>query len=294
MQHLQMTRVPFHCQPRTPFRRSLAFAALALLGGLLEVGSALAGDRVRVLILMDNGVGSPGQAQPYVDKLMEIAKAKNGWDSVEGKYLTKRKAAKAFIKEKSPQFGIFSLPSFVGMRSGHGLEVVGVADVDSAGGRKFHLVSKSARDLAGCKGQKVASNHFGHKKFIESVVADGAFKLRDFDVVKTKRPVQTLKAVLRDEAVCALVDNAQLAELPKLEGAAAIRTVWSSAELPPMAVVAFSGVEAAERAKFKASLGSLCSGEGKTHCDKVGIKAIRPADGSAFAALLRKYEGASH
>lgn len=56
---------------------------------------------------MENGIGSPGQAQPYVDSLMELAKQANGWEAVEGKYAPKRKAAKAYIKEKAPQFGIF-------------------------------------------------------------------------------------------------------------------------------------------------------------------------------------------
>lgn len=269
--------------------RSLALGSLVALAALAGSAPADAGQNVHVLILMDNGVGSPAQAQPYVDKLMEVAKQANGWEAVEGKYLTKRKQAKAYVKEKSPEFGIFSLASFLGMRKEHGLEVVGTAEVDSAGGRKFHLVSKSAKDLAGCKGQKVASNHFGQKKFLERVVSGGAFSLKDFELVKTKRPVQTLKAVVKDEATCALVDNAQFAELAKLEGGAAVKPVWSSADLPPMAVVAFSGVGAPERAKFKASLGSLCSGEGKAHCDKVGIKAIRPADANAFAAVVKQF-----
>jgi hypothetical protein len=269
--------------------RSVVVAFAALSGLVAQDRGATAGQNVHVLILIDNGVGSPGQAQPYVDKLMDVAKASNGWDAVEGKYVTKRKQAKAYIQEKQPQYGIFSLGSFLGMRKDNGLEVVGVAEVDAAGGRKFHLVSKSAKDLAGCKGQKVASNHFGQKKFLEKVVSGGAFTLKDFEVVKTKRPVQTLKAVVKDEAVCALVDNAQLAELAKLEGGAAVKPVWSSANLPPMAVVAFSGAGAAERARFKASLGSLCTGEGKAHCDKVGIKAIRPADVSAFASVVKQF-----
>ena len=278
---------------RNTTRRSLfpalAFGCLGALATWLPATTADGAQNVHFLIVMDNGVGSAAQAQPYVDKLMEGAKAANGWAAVEGKYATRRKAAKEYIKEKSPQYGIFSLSAFLGMRKDNGLEVLGVAEVDSAGGRKFYLVSKTASDLGGCKSQKLASNHFGNKKFIERVVSGGAFTLKDFELVKTKRPVQTLKAVVKDEAVCALVDNAQLAELTKVEGGAAVKTVWSSADLPPMAVVAFSGTPAPERAKFKASLGSLCSGEGKSACDKVGIKAIRAADESAFAAVVQNY-----
>jgi hypothetical protein len=285
---METPAVTAHNTTRSTLLRTLAVGTLATLGGLFATRDAAAGQNVHFLIVMDNGSGSGAQAQPYVDMLMEAAKAANGWDAVEGKYATKRKAAKEYIKDKSPQFGIFSLGAFLSMRKDNGLEVLGVAEVDAAGGRKFHLVSNTAKDLAGCKGQKLATNH-KDKKFLERVVSGGAFTLKDFELVKTKRPVQTLKAVIKDEAVCALVDNAQLAELGKLEGGTAVKSVWSSADLPGMAVVAFSGTQAADRAKFKTSLGSLCSGEGKSHCDKVGIKSIKPADEGVFASVVQKY-----
>jgi hypothetical protein len=238
---------------------------------------------------MERGVGSAAQAQPYVDKLMELVKSANNWDAAEGKYTTQRGQAKDYIAKSSPQFGIFSLGAFLGMRADHGLAVVGVAEVDTAGGRKFHIVSKNAANLAGCKGKKLASNHLKDKKFIDKVVAGEAFTLAQFDLLKTKRPVQTIKKVIKGDAECALIDNAQLAELAHLDGAAGIKSIWASAELPPMAVVAFSGVGAGERATFKSSLGSLCTGAGKSHCDKVGIKSIRAADESVFAAAINKY-----
>ncbi len=278
---------------RNPNRRSPFFrhflGAVGALAGLFTAALAQAGPNVHFLIVMENGIGSPGQAQPYVDSLMELAKKANGWEAVEGKYAAKRKAAKAYIKEKAPQFGIFSLGAFLRMRQENGLEVLGVAEVQAAGGRTFHLVSKTAQDLSGCKGQKLASNHFGSKRFLERVVFGGAFALMDFERVKTNRPVQTLKAVLRDEAVCALIDDAQLGELANLEGGSAVKSVWRSQELPPMAVVAFSGTPTADRAKFKTSLASLCSGEGKSACDKVGIKAIRTADEAVFATAIQRY-----
>jgi hypothetical protein len=135
----------------------------------------------------------------------------------------------------------------------------------------------------------VATNHADDPKFIDRVVAKGAFKLSDFKLEKTSRPVQTLKKVIRGDAACALIDDAQLAELSHIDGGSGVKKVWSSASLPPMAVVAFSSAGDADRAKFKASLGSLCAGAGKTHCDKVGIKALKPADDSAYASVVADY-----
>ena len=123
------------------------------------------------------------------------------------------------------------------------------------------------------------------------MVAGGSFTLGDFQLVTTRRPVQTLKAVIKGEAACALIDDAQLRELPHIDGSAGVKSVWKSEELPPMPVVAFSGTSSAERAKFKASLGSLCAGAGKQTCDKVGIRSISAADESRFAKVIKAYGG---
>ncbi|MSP24425.1 MAG: hypothetical protein EXR75_04530 [Myxococcales bacterium] len=260
--------------------------ALAVAGSLRHAGAA---ESVRLLVFMEHGVGAPAQAQPYIDKLVGLAKAQNGWGAAEGIYVTQRAQAERFIETSQPQFGIFSLGAFLGARKAHKLDVLGVADVARAGGRKFHIVSHTATELGACKGKKLATNHAGDPRFIDKVVAGGAFTLGEFTVVATQRPVQTIKSVIKGEAECALIDNAQYDELPHVDGASGIKAVWSSAEPAPMAVVAFSGAEAPDRAKFKSSLGSLCSGAGKEHCDRIGIKSLRATDDAAFAATIASY-----
>ncbi len=198
--------------------------------------------------------------------------------------------AKQYIEEKKPEFGILSLGPFLAMRTKHGLEVVGIAEVARAGGRQYHLISKTATSLGGCKGKRVASNHADDQRFIEKVVAAGSFTFADFDLMKTRRPVQTIKKVIRGDAVCALIDDAQMAEIPHIAGSAGIQSVWKSAWLPPMAVVAFSSSSASERAKFKSTLGTLCTGPGKSYCDKVGIQALKPADRSTYDAAITAYD----
>jgi hypothetical protein len=175
------------------------------------------------------------------------------------------------------------------MRTSHQLTVVGQAVVKSAGGRQYFLVSKSQSDLAGCKGKTVASDHFDDLVFVDKIVGAGAFSAADFQQVATRRPVQTLKAVIRDEAECALVDDAQMASLAKLEGGAAVKKVWSSKKLPPMVVVAFGGVDAGTRTSFKNNLLQVCMGAGKEACDEAGISALRPAGDAAYAALNKSY-----
>lgn len=270
--------------------RILPLSLFALCCALLSPPRAAAAETVHLLVFLENGIGTAGQAQKYVDKLVEAARSSNGWAKAEGKYVTRRNSAERYVKQNSPDFGFVSLAPYLAWRKSDKLEVLGVADVERAGGRRYHLVSKTASGLAGCKGKKVASNHLDDPRFIDKVVSGGAFTLKDFDLIKTRRPVQTIKKVIKGDATCALVDDAQLAELPHIDGSKGVRSVWKSADLPPVAVVAFSSATSAERAKFKASLGSLCSGANKATCDKVGIRSIKAADESTYAKVIKSYD----
>lgn len=264
--------------------------ALTLAGAALSAGVAtdsFAGDEVKILVLKEHAIGSTASAQPYIDKLVEVARQKNGWSSASGKFVTSRDRAKNYIRANKPQFGIMSLPAYLHWRH-KGLTVIGTVDA-SAGGRQYHVVSKSQSGLAGCKGKRLATNHADDKRFVNKIVAGGSFNLSDFTLVETRRPVQTLKKVIRDEADCALIDSAQLAELGHVDGGSQVKSVWKSATLPAMPVVAFGSASSGQREKFKASLSSLCSGEGSSHCTKVGIKSLKPASESAYSSVINKY-----
>jgi hypothetical protein len=265
-------------------------ATTALLFTFSFVPVAQAGDDVKILVLKEHGVGSASTAQTYVDKLVAAVAAKNGWGNASGKYTTKRKSALKWIEANKPGFGILTLPAYLAMRTSHKLSVVGQAVVKSAGGRQYFLISKTQKDLAGCKGKTLASDHLDDLTFVDKVIGAGAFTSSDFQAVPTRRPVQTLKMVTRGEAECALVDDAQLASLAKLDGGKAVKKVWSSKKLPPMVVVAFGSISKADRTKFKNNLLQVCMGAGKSACAEAGIGSLRPAGNAAYAAIGKAYD----
>lgn len=276
-------------------RRRVTFVTIAGLAALplatlFQTSPSEAGGSVGILVLKEHGVGSAAQAQPFVDKLVGVAKEKNGWSDAKGSYFTERKAAETFVDASKPQFGLMSLSAFLAMKDARKLETIGTADVKGAGGQQYFIVSKSASDLAGCKGQKLATDLADDTKFVDRVASGGAFKLADFTVEATKRPLQAPKMVLKDEAKCALVDDAVFAEIAKMEGGSAVKAVWTGAKLPPMAVVAFPSADKATKDAFKASLSELCSGSGKSACGEIGIQALKPADDQAFAQVLAAYK----
>ncbi len=212
---------------------------------------------------------------------MAAAAKLNGWSHVKGYYLRNRK----HLKRKTPHYAFMTLGAYLSMHKK--VQVIGVADFARDGGRNYYLISEKASSLAECKGAKLASNHAKDERFINTVVAGGAFSLGDFDVVKTRRPVQTIKYVIRGKAKCAFVDNEQRKELQHVKGAGKIKVIWTSKRLPPMPIVAFASTSAGDRAKFKGTLRSICSG--RDICKKAGIKSLRPAAVSTYKSVVKAY-----
>lgn len=252
---------------------------------------ALAADApIAVLVLKEQGVGSPVQAQPFVDKFVAIAAKANDWSGgAKGQYLTDRQAAENYIAAEKPHYAIISLAAFLALRETLKLDVVGEVDSSLIGGRQYHLISAIATDVGGCKKKVVASNHARDNRFVDRVVARGSFTLADFELLQTARPLQTIRKVLAGEAVCALVDDAQVAELAHIEGGKSLRSIWKSKTLPPMPVVAFSHASEAERTRFSKEMSGLCDGEDKKACEEVGIVALKAVSNADYADVIAAY-----
>ena len=245
---------------------------------------------VGILVVKEHGVGSPTLAQPYLDRFVAIAAEQNDWPAATGRYYNKRSAAEDFIRTSHPHYGIFSLPPFLALRAKYKLTVIGQVSVSLAGGRQYYLISKSVADLAGCKGKTLSSDHTDDPRFVERVIARGSFTLADFNLIQTQRPLQTITKVIGGEAVCALVDDAQFAELAHLDGAAAVHAVWKSRELPPMVIAAFPEAPEPERKRFQEHLADLCDDEGQSACAEVGIVSLQAAGAGDYDALVAAYD----
>jgi hypothetical protein len=271
---------------RSPaLRRAVVAGAL-----LLALRPALASDgTVAIIVLKEHGVGNQALAQPYLDRMVTLTAKLNGWPGGNGKYFTSRAPAEAFIKATQPHYGILSMPAFLALREPYNLRVLGRVSVSLAGGRRYYLISKTATDLKGCKGKTLATDHADDPRFINKVVFAGHAALSDFTLVPTQRPLQTIKAVLTDQSVCALIDDAQKDQLDHLADKDGAHTAWESAELPPMPVVAFPSAPAAERATFKHNLDAVCDDEGKGACAEVGIDDLTAADDADYAGVVTAY-----
>ena len=275
--------------PKLARRSSQSALALALSATFALPAMAVAGEPINVLILRENGVGSAAQAQPYVDNLVSRTAKLNNWVESSGSYATSQTIAERLITANHPKYGIFTFGAFLKMRTAHKLAVVGKADLSHEGGRQYFVISATEKDLAGCKGKALATNHAEDATYIDNVVAGGAFKLADFRLDKTRRPVQTIKKVVDGEAACALIDDAQLSSLPNIVGGAQLKPVWRSSELPGMIVVSFPEATADQTELFQRNLAKICEGDGKDICGEAGIKSLAKASEKDFAGAIKAY-----
>jgi hypothetical protein len=274
-------------------RFPLAAIAIGLVCLVAEAPPLRAGTgEITILVLKEHGVGSPTLAQPYVDRFTALTAQQNGWAGARGQYLSSRSAVGPFVEARNPHYGMFSLAAFLALRETYRLEVIGRVASTLAGGAQYFVVSKAARDLAGCKGKTLASDHTDDARFVERVVARGQFRLAEFQLLRNQRPLQSVHQVLKGEADCALIDDAQLSELQHLDVAGGARVVWKSEPLPPMAVVAFPAAPAAERKGFQASLRGLChEAAAQLACQEVGIQSLDAASESEYADVVSRYGG---
>ena len=277
-------------QTKPPFRhfakRVIALAGLCLLTAIPSLGAAEGGQRF--VVLREHGSGAATRAQPYLDQLLNAVAKQNGWPAATGKYFAERAPALEFMKTNRPQFGILSLDAYLALRASHELGVIGEVVAPKAGGLQYHLVSAKAKNVAGCRGQSVATTFVTDPVFVERVVARGAFKLSDFKLVAAERPVQPLKQVLRGEAACALIDDSQLEAAKHIEAGDTLKSVWQSSKLPGMVVVAFPKSNPATVAQFKASLPGLCAAAGQA-CSSVGIEQLRPTTEATYRPVIAAY-----
>ena len=269
-------------------RPAQGLALLGLLLGILSVGEARAEAPKTFVVLQEHGVGTPGRAQPYLDELLRVVAAQNHWSSATGRYFSERSPALEFVRADKPSFGIISLAAFVALKQSLGVSVIGEVVAPKAGGGQFLLASERAKAVADCKGQRLTTLFASDPKFVDRVVARGAFRLSEFNLVEARRPLEPLKQVLRGEAMCALIDDVQFEAAQHIDRGAALKPVWRSAALPGMAVVAFPGADAAVVRSLEESLGAVCA-KAKEACSSVGIEQIRPSDESRYQLVLETY-----
>jgi ABC-type phosphate/phosphonate transport system substrate-binding protein len=267
-----------------------------LLSSLLLGGTAFAGPRDFVVEHAGAG-GTSQQAAPYIAKFLRHAETALGWpaNSLNGEFFAEPNDAAKYIGEKKPGFGMVDPDVLLALKKRENLQVLASADSKNNLG-KLHLVVKSPayKSIDDLKGKTVISNHLQSPKYLMKVVFDG--KIGEPDkyfgkMVEAPGMLKGVKAVDRGEADAVLLSDAEVASISKTTYPD-LKVIWSSAELPPMAVVAFGkNAQPKDVEAFKKMLLGMCSDpKGAEVCKDLDITKFTPPADAAYQAAQKKFD----
>jgi hypothetical protein len=148
---------------------------------------------------------------------------------------------------------------------------------------RFHLVSKTQSDAAGCRGKSVATDHV---KAFETIDRDaaGTFQISDFDMVTTEGPRDTMRALEYGKVECVILGEGQLRALQRRDREKKAKVLWSSKESIPGVVVAFPSATEEERAALVPQLANVCQGRGGRICGSVRVTDLGGPDTTGTAS----------
>jgi ABC-type phosphate/phosphonate transport system substrate-binding protein len=269
-----------------------ALAAALCLGA---VRPAAAGPRDFAIFVTRLG-GDADAAQPYIIKFLAFLEEATGWPkgSSKGSFLPTRKEALAYIDGQKPGMGILEPSLYLELRKAHGLEpIVQVISKDLISER-LHLVVKdpAIRTLGELKGKRLWTTLGDDPAYLAKVVLDGRVKADHFQLRAVGQAMKGVRGVLRGEADATLVDDEQLEAAKKMEGGAALRSIYDSQPLPPMPVVVFGqSMKPDERKKLSKVLLEMCgTPKGGEVCREMHITKFAPVNGAALLGAQKRYE----
>lgn len=241
--------------------------------------------------------GDSAQAQPYVDKLAGHLETTLGWPakSVKGTFFSSKKEATAGVAQTQPGFGFIEPTLYYELREAQKLSPLAGVQSAELNTTKLHVVVKNPayKSLDDLKGKKVHTTLADYPRYLGNVIlggkgpADKLFELKQIGAV-----TKGARAVLRGDADATLLDDAQLAEMKKLEGGAELRSIYESKPLPPLVVVAFGpALTDAEKKNLTKVLLEMCgTAKGGEVCKEMRISKFVPVDSALLQSAQAAYE----
>jgi ABC-type phosphate/phosphonate transport system substrate-binding protein len=124
---------------------------------------------------------------------------------------------------------------------------------------------------------------------VVNVLLDRQVPRGSLELVNRRRPLRALRDVARGKAAAAIVDRSAVEHMGELDFASELRVIYTSAPLPPPAVVVIGeGKQNADQ--LKQVLVGLCERpDSKELCKSLTLKAVKAASDKDYKALVKRY-----
>lgn len=271
---------------------TLRITILILVLGLASSLPSLAGER-DMLLCLPGFPGTSAQAQPYIDKMLRHLENKLGWEpgSMTGAYLPDGSAAAGQLAEEKPGLALVDPSVYAGSYKTLGMTVIAKVEVGGPGAQTYSVITRAdgPTDLAGLEGKRVVGPVVHDEKYVVNVLLDKQVPRGSLELVNRQRPLKALRDVARGKADAAIVDQSAVEHMGELAFASELRVIYTSAPVPPPAVVVIGeGKQNADQ--LQQVLVGMCERpDAKELCKSLTLRAVKAASDKDYKALVKRY-----
>lgn len=250
-----------------------------------------------VVVCYPGGPVSEDDANKAMTAMLDVVEKVGGWPShtFSSAFSSDVEGCKTLLKEKKPVFAITSLGIFLDQRQSLHLEPVVQPKMRGTSSEQYHLMAIKGRfsTLDELKGKQVGGTVFEEAEFIRRIVFAGKVDpQKDFSLKPSKQAIRALRALDKGELDAVLLNGQQFAALASLPLTHELDSIFTSAPIPLMGLVAnASSSSLEERNRFAKALTEMCNAtDGKKLCDLFAIDAFVPASQPAIQPAISLWD----
>ena len=259
---------------------------------MLLASLALAAPK-ELLLCLPGFPGSQAQAQPFVDKMLRHLEAKLKWRplSLRGIYIPDGDLAVRQLRVKQPEIALVGPSIFVGEQKKLGMKVIAKIEVNGRSEEVYSVITRKdgPSTINDLMGKKVEGAVVHNEKYVYNVLFDRQLKSGQLTLESQKRPLKSLRNVVRKKSDAAIVDQSVVDHLGELPFANELQVIYVTKPVPS-ALVVVMGQGKKQAVKLKSMLVGMCrQPDGKQLCQTLTISAIKASSNAGTKKLLTRY-----
>lgn len=269
-----------------------------LLACLLAAPSVAFSAPETLVVCYPGGPVSAKDANAAMASMLRVVERVGQWsaNTFDSLFTTKLDECRQQMAEKKPKFAITSLGLYLELRTANHLSPLVQPKIKGQTTEQYHVIVQQGKfgSLDDLKGKTLGGTVLEESAFIGKIVFAGEYDLaKDFVLKPTNQPIRALRSLDKGELDAVVLNEQQYGALASLKLENPVESVFTSAPIPLMGVVAdTANTTVEERARFGKALEGMCAdAEGKKLCELFGVESFAPVNPSVFEPMLKLWGG---
>ncbi len=247
-----------------------------------------------IVVCYPGGAVNAKDANGAMNSMLRVIERLGQWqeNNFDSLFTSKADECKKLLAEKNPKFAIASLGLYLDLHNQyHWLPLV-QPKIKGRTSEQFRVMTQqnTFQNLGELKGKTLGGTVLDEPSFIGKIVFAGKYApSTDFILKPSNQAIHTLRALDKGELDAVILNEQQFEGLAALHLQTPLATVFTSAEIPLMGVVANTAITTAEeRSRFGNALAGMCTdAEGKKLCEVFGVDAFVKVDAALFEPMIK-------